>query len=947
MRKVLVIGLCILSFAAKSQKKLRMTPVPKKPLTHDVYNGWKEISYKAITNDGKYAAFTINPQEGDGKVVFCNLETGKQDSVRRATEVTLSYDNQYSVFKIKPQLDTLKNLRRFKKKREDHPKDTLCIYSLSSFKHTKIADVRSFKLPEKKGGWVAFLMEPKKEESKSENKPAAKADTTKTSVKTKKIKKYSDENGFQLVLRNLDTGKDQVFGFVKEYYFARYGQGLLFSTTGNDSTIKPGIYWFDLQQQKLDTLYPGKTKHKWGGLTISEDGAHVAFIVDADTTKALKRFPKLYHWAKGEAMASVIADEQTSAMPKTWIINENSTPVFSKDGSKLFFGISMPPIQQDTLLLPEEVVNVEVWNWKDDYIYPQQNKQIENERKRAHLAVINLSDKKMTVLGNQAIPTIELGDEGNASIVLGRSDIPYRRFTNWDISGFQDLYILDVNTGAKKDVITKLKGDAILSPKANFLYWFSLPDTAWFVYSIKTEQIKKLTQGLNVRFADEEDDHPDYPSSYGVAGWTKDDKLMLVYDRYDIWALDPLNQLPAMNITKIGREQKIVFRYVKLDLDERFIDPGKEILLSAFNEITKETGYYKLSLPNRSITKLVMSGHRYAVPSKARNADRFIYTRENFSEFPDVWSADFTFSNPKKLSDANAQMKNYLWGSVEMVSWRSLDNVPLQGLLYKPENFDPKKKYPMIVYFYEKNSDNLYNHVVPAPIRSSVNYTYYVSNNYLVFVPDIVYKIGYPGESAHNCILPGVTSLIEKGFVDEKHIGIQGHSWGGYQIAYLITRTNLFTAAEAGAPVSNMISAYGGIRWESGMSRMFQYEKSQSRIGASLWESPIRYIENSPIFFADKVQTPLLMMHNDGDGAVPWYQGIEYFMALRRLGKPVWMLNYNNQGHGLTQRQDKTDFAIRLSQFFDHYLKGSPMPEWMKKGIPAIQKGINKGYSLD
>jgi len=207
-----------------------------------------------------------------------------------------------------------------------------------------------------------------------------------------------------------------------------------------------------------------------------------------------------------------------------------------------------------------------------------------------------------------------------------------------------------------------------------------------------------------------------------------------------------------------------------------------------------------------------------------------------------------------------------------------------------------------------------------------------------------VYRIGFPGESAQNCLLPGVTSLISKGFVDEKHIGIQGHSWGGYQTAYLITRTNLFAAAEAGAPVVNMISAYGGVRWESGMSRMFQYEKSQTRLGGSLWEKPMLYIENSPIFFADKVQTPLLMMHNDGDGAVPWYQGIEMYMAMRRLNKPVWMLNYNGQGHGLTQRQDRTDFAIRMKQFFDHYLKGEPMAPWMKKGVPSIEKGITKGY---
>lgn len=250
----------------------------------------------------------------------------------------------------------------------------------------------------------------------------------------------------------------------------------------------------------------------------------------------------------------------------------------------------------------------------------------------------------------------------------------------------------------------------------------------------------------------------------------------------------------------------------------------------------------------------------------------------------------------------------------------------------------------MIVYFYEKESDNLHQHVAPQPLRSAIHRTTYTSDGYLVFIPDIVYRIGFPGESAYNCILPGVTSLIAKGFVDEKNIGIQGHSWGGYQTAFILTRTNMFKAAEAGAIVANMISAYGGIRWESGLSRMFQYEHEQSRIGGTLWEKPMHYLENSPIFFADKIETPLLLLHNDADGAVPWYQGIEMYMALRRLNKQVWMLNYNGEPHWPVKRENRLDFQIRMKGFFDHQLKGAPMPGWMKDGVPALEKGVKTGY---
>jgi len=195
-------------------------------------------------------------------------------------------------------------------------------------------------------------------------------------------------------------------------------------------------------------------------------------------------------------------------------------------------------------------------------------------------------------------------------------------------------------------------------------------------------------------------------------------------------------------------------------------------------------------------------------------------------------------------------------------------------------------------------------------------------------------------------VVSGNNYLIEQGFVDQERMGLQGQSWGGYQTAYIITQTDMFKCAMGGAVVSNMTSAFGGIRWESGMSRMFQYEAGQSRIGATLWENLDLYIENSPLFFADQVKTPLLLMHNDKDGAVPWYQGIEFFMALRRLEKPVWMLTYNGEAHNLKQWPNRMDLSIRMSQFFDHYLLDKPAPVWMTDGIPALKKGKESGYEL-
>ena len=250
----------------------------------------------------------------------------------------------------------------------------------------------------------------------------------------------------------------------------------------------------------------------------------------------------------------------------------------------------------------------------------------------------------------------------------------------------------------------------------------------------------------------------------------------------------------------------------------------------------------------------------------------------------------------------------------------------------------------MIVNFYERSSNGLYSHRAPYPHRSTINYSYYTNRGYVILNPDVLYTVGYPGKSALDAVMSATDEILKKGFVDENNMALQGHSWGGYQNAHIVTKTDRYKCAEAGAPVVNMTSAYGGIRWGSGRSRMFQYEHTQSRIGGTIWNNKDLYLENSPLFNIDKINTPVLIMHNDKDGAVPWYQGIEFFVAMRRLEKPAWMLNYNDEPHWPVKRQNRFDFNIRLAQFFDHYLKGEKAPEWMVKGVPAIEKGINNGY---
>ncbi len=571
-----------------------------------------------------------------------------------------------------------------------------------------------------------------------------------------------------------------------------------------------------------------------------------------------------------------------------------------------------------------------------------QQKRLKQEKERGFVAVYDLANQRLTPLASREVATVAVDYKANPRYLLGESDDAYQVASSWD-PGHTDLYLIDTQTGSKQKIANNLMADETkLSPGGQYAYWYDQRDSLWRAYSVPARKLVDLTRGLPAKFFDEEHDSPSLPGSYGSAGWTKDDRYVWLYDRYDIWQLDPTGAEKPVNITAgWGRANKVRLRRSMLNPQDSLINPKADLWLTGFWESDKHWGILKEKNPaasDRTVAVLTQSNHRYASLQKAKNASTLTYLRGNFQEPNNLFVTDTTFKTPAQFTRINPQQDSVRWGSVELVHWLGTNGTKLEGLLYKPADFDPKKKYPMLVYYYERNSETMYDYKAPSPSRSTINMAYCVSNGYLVFVPDIVYTVGQPGPDAYDCVVPGVLSLLERGFVDRDRIGLQGQSWGGYQTAYLITRTNLFRAAMAGAPVANMTSAYGGIRWGTGMSRMFQYEKTQSRIGGTLWEKPLNYIENSPLFAANKIETPLMMMHNDADGSVPWYQGIEMFTALRRLNKPVWMVTYNGEDHNLTMRHNMKDLSVRLYQFFDYYLKDAPMPAWMKEGRTAVEK---------
>jgi acetyl esterase/lipase len=498
--------------------------------------------------------------------------------------------------------------------------------------------------------------------------------------------------------------------------------------------------------------------------------------------------------------------------------------------------------------------------------------------------------------------------------------------------------VIDATTGQRTLIGKKQRGAATWSPAGKYLLTFDGKD--WWTVSVPDGKKVNLTATIPAKFFNEDTDTPSTPPAYGTAGWTKDGKSVLIYDRFDIWRVSP-DGTGARNVTAgYGRAHDVRLRYSPVDADnprERWIDLSHPAMLTAMNLKTYETGFFRSSLDGVEPKQLMMSTKALSAPVKAKDADVYLITAQTFHEFPDLAVTDGSFKELRKVSDANPQKAQLLWGTSELVPFKNVDGVPLTAALYKPDNFDPKKHYPMLVYIYERLTQNVNHFVDPRP-GHNINISYYVSNGYLVLTPDIVYTTGYPGQSALKCVLPAIQALVDRGVVDENAIGIQGHSWGGYQVAYMATQTNRFKAVAAGAPVADMISAYDGIRWGTGLPRQFQYERTQSRIGGSLWQYPTRFIENSPIFWADRVQSPVMILHNDGDTAVPWYQGIEFFLALRRLGKEAYFFNYNGQPHGLQNRADQKDYTIRMQQYFDHFLKGAPAPAWMERGVPYLER---------
>ncbi|MDE7159862.1 MAG: prolyl oligopeptidase family serine peptidase [Muribaculaceae bacterium] len=930
----------------------------KKALDHDAFDSWNIVKNLPVSNSGEWEAFTVNPQEGDGTLTFYNSRTGRRIEIPRGYQATFSNDSRWAVALIKPLFKDSRQAKIDKKKDFDAPQDSLAIIDLRKGTVERIPDVIGYRLGKEGGDWVAYQS----------------CDTTLITPMALKDKKA----GRPLVLRHLPSGTKKTIRWSKDYVFSRDGRRLAVTLANNknDSTATDGLGIVNFPDTTF-SLIDREARH-YGTPVFDRAGDRLAYTLSNDSADSGTRHTLLFtadlshgipqpeeitvihstgkaphlalpHSEDPEVQARLekeYAETMRREAGEQLVLNQYTVPQFSHDGKRLIAGVAPAVAPNDTTIIDFESPTLDIWRWDAPYTPPQENHEVENLRRHTFPVVIDLETGHQILLTTNPLAIVDAPDRWDADWALLHDPSKNIVSHQWDYYAPEDISIVNVNDGARRAIGSVYKETAELSPEGKFVVWFD--DKDYYSYEIATGVTRNLTSGLNVTMWDEKDDHPMVPQPYGMAGWSEGDKAMLVYDRYDIWSLDPTGAKAPVNLTKgEGRRTDRRYRYVKTDPESRFVRPGEEMLLSVFDYADKRKGLAFLRYGAPAVPTLkILDGYSFTQIQKAKDNQTYSFVKSNFSAIPNVFVATKgDFAKAKQVSDANPQQKDYRWGTAQLEKWYAYDGTPSEGVLYVPEDLDPTQKYPMLCVFYETGSEELYTHYTMEPSWSWVNYPFYVSRGYVVFVPDIHYTAGIPGECAYNFVCSGAEEMCRRyPWIDKDRIGIDGQSWGGYQTAYLVTRTDMFACAGSGAPVSNMTSAYGGIRWGTGDSRMAQYEMGQSRIGATLWDAPELYIKNSPVFHADRVHTPLLIMHNDADGAVPWYQGIEYFMALRRLGKPVWMLQYNGEAHNLKERRNRKDITRRLQQFFDHYLKGDPMPEWMREGIPAVRKGQEFGY---
>ncbi len=903
----------------------------KKPFTFADVTKFRSLSEQAISSDGRWIAYTLQPDRGDGEVQVRSADGTKSYVIERGSRPVFSKDGR--------RLGAIVKVRAvdMEKPAKDRPKPGLSVLDPASGKLESFENADRFIFSDD-GAWLAVGFVKPEEKPAPAEKPAA---GEKSGGSEAKKPAPSWESGRPVLLKNLETGAELKLENVLAFSFDPRAAVLAYVLSTADGEAN-GMYVRDLRKDGFpETALLRKAGASFSAPSWAKNSSRAAFLAAVKKDKEDPGAAGLALW-DGDIRAA--ADQAGGLVPAGWTIPLASALTWSDDGKRLFLGLrpdsgETKPAAAAATGKPVDLFDfaaildkreVDVWHWNDPLINSQQKKDWNRTKSRTYTAVFHFDKKRLVPLASPEMADLLIPD--NPKVAIGSDGRAYQKEITWD-GEYNDVYLVDLQSGARRKILSHTGSRPFLSPDGRYVAYFE--NKHWYLLDVDKGDIRNLTKDMPVAFYQEGDDHPAPPPAVGWPLWLENDAAVLLYDNYDVWmfATDARGGVPVNVTAGEGRKENRSFTVLRLDPEQKYFRKGERLLLASYHNAGKNHGFYAATLGTPGVRRLLEDKKKFAYRATAKNAGSILYTREDYNEFPDLWVADPAFSSPRKISEANPQISEFAWGKAELVDWTSADGIPLQGVLIRPDGDEPGKRYPVLVYYYELSSQRLYefNQIV---VNHRPCFPVWASHGYAVFLPDVKFEVGRPGLSAVKCLVPGVQKLVDMGVADPNALGLHGHSWSGYETAYVVTQTDIFAAACAGAPVGNMTSAYNGIRWESGVARQFQYEQDQSRIGGSLWEARDLYIENSPVFYADRVRTPLLLMHGDEDGAVPWYQSIEIYLSLRRFGKDCIFLQYRGEPHHPQKYPNKLDYSIKLMEYFDHYLKGAPAADWIKNGVP-------------
>ena len=902
-----------------------------KVIDHNAYARWNRIDKVKLSSQGTWLTFEVLPLQGDGYLHWHNTVTNHQDSMYCAKDLQMTESGSLMAWRRTAGFDTLRSCELNKVDKKKWPKDTLVIYDSSKDSLFKIPQVKRFQVAESTD-FIAYLKEQNDKDPTPPLEPTKKCWFHKKEA-PKSITKEIKSDGTTLILHNSDS---ILFQLNNTTDFLLSKQGTLAYITqekGKQDTIN----LFVLSQHGFVSKRIGKKQLSIKGLQWNKEGTLLSFFYSSDTNK-IKQYELGVYVLEQDSLFT-FGDSTSTKQFGFKGINDKVQPAFFDYLPYLKFTLNDRVVYHKDTLLESEKIRLDLWSPTDFTLQPQQLLDLKDGDKSGEIVALDLNDFTLKSWCPDSIRgAFNVHRQSNFTLVF--DDRPYAIQAQWKNPSLSDVYRLNLRTGERLLLKKALAYDGFLSNDGNSFTYFDPKKKHHFLVDI-SQGMTEICMSCSVKEPWDEDlnGQPMDPGPAVTYGFNKEGDLFYYGSRDNIYEYN-LSSKQNRRLT-FDDTKTTDWEWNKWNPDSINI-AWNSGYFQARNRTTKKVSIWTAT-PSFLLEMVDRGAFKVLSFTKAKDTSIYVLRRMRVDQFPDleVGGSVRTF---KRVSWANPQQSEYLWPSAELIHWKSYQGFELEGIVYKPENYDPVKKYPLLVYYYELNGDNLHNYRSPAPTASTINPTEYASAGYIVLIPDIRYNPGYPAKSAFDCIMSGTDYVIKHYSVDSTRMGLQGQSWGGYQTAQLITMTSRYKAAMAGAPVSNMFSAYGGIRWGSGLNRQFQYESTQSRIGATIWERPDLYIENSPLFHLPKVNTPLLVMANDKDGAVPWYQGIELYTGLRRLGKPCWMLNYNDDDHNLTRLPNKMDLSIRMRQFFDYYLNQGTLPAWMSEGIEAREKGKKQKY---